>query len=194
MLKKFYEKNKFLKKYLFSPFAVNINPNYVSLVAFLCAIIAGVFFTKQYFILGGLFVFLNGYFDVLDGEIARLHKREDSFGELIDHFFDRISDIIILTCFVFAPFVELHLVFAVIVLMLLACYLGIEAQALVKKQNKEGWGRRANRNAIIVLMCLLMPLYTKSIVIGMHIIGIICLITIVERFYHIYKNLETQYD
>ena len=182
MLKKIYEKYPFLKKYLLTPFAFNTNPNTISLLALISAFVAGGMFYTRHYVLGALFVLLNGYLDLLDGEIAKKHNRTRPLGDFLDHFFDRVSDVVILLPLYFAPHVDNFIVFIAIILMLLASYLGVESQALLKKRNYSGLGGRAERMTIIFLTCMLVPLYDQSIVVGLYLISFLCLFTVIERF------------
>ncbi len=190
MLKKLYEKYPFLRRYFLTPFAYNTNPNTISFIALISAFIAGGLFYNKYYVFGALFVLINGYLDLLDGEVAKKHNRARPLGDFLDHFFDRIADIMIIFPLSFAPFVNTNLVFAVIVLMLLTSYLGVESQALLNKRNYSGIGGRAERLTIIFFTCLLFPFYDQSIVIGLYIISFLCLITVSKRFYDTYTALD----
>ena len=190
MLKKIYEKNPFFRKYLLTPFAFNTNPNRVSLCALITAFVAGGMFYYGHFIFGAFFVLLNGYLDLLDGEIAKKHNRARLLGDFIDHFFDRIADIVILMPLAMAPFVNVYVVFIAIVLMLLASYLGVASHALLNKRNYKGFGGRAERLTIVFFSCLLMTFWSYSIAVGLYLISFLCLLTVVERFCDIYSDLN----
>lgn len=79
------------KKYL-----INIDPNLISLIAFIFAIASGYFFYASKPLLGGIFALLNGTFDVLDGKIARARNKPNLLGMLLDHVLDRLSDYVII--------------------------------------------------------------------------------------------------
>ena len=190
MLITIYEKYPFLKKYFLTPFAFNTNPNKISLFALISAFFAGGLFFHRQYVAGALFVLLNGYLDLLDGEIAKKHNRARPLGDFIDHFFDRVSDVVIILPLALAPHVSVYIVSAAVILMLLASYLGVESQALLKKRNYAGIGGRAERLVIVFFTCLLVPFYNQSIVIGLYIISLLCLATIAERFYDTYTALD----
>src|SRR3972149_6330068 len=92
-----------LRHKLMRPFVFNVNPNYISVLALIVAIAAGYFLWQNFLILAAIFVLLNGFLDILDGEIAKTFKRQTKFGDFLDHSFDRIADVAILLGLTFHP-------------------------------------------------------------------------------------------
>ena len=78
--------------------------NTLSWIAFLFAVLAGMFFyfsspinEKQYYflLLGSLCIFLNGLFDAIDGKVAKLTNTTSKQGDFLDHALDRFADVFI---------------------------------------------------------------------------------------------------
>ena len=72
-------------------------PNGATLIMLICSLIG--FFCLVYFkslLWFGIFVFITGIFDGIDGALATLDKRVTKFGGFFDSFMDRLSEFIIL--------------------------------------------------------------------------------------------------
>ena len=73
-----------------------INPNIITFTGVLISLWAAWSFGHGDFFHGGLIVILAGFFDMLDGEVARVGRSVTRFGAFYDSVIDRYSDIIIL--------------------------------------------------------------------------------------------------
>lgn len=72
-----------------------VTPNSVTVVSFFVALFAGASFywaTPITYVVGALLVVLNGFLDVLDGELARRTGNATERGDLLDHVVDRYAD------------------------------------------------------------------------------------------------------
>ncbi len=69
-----------------------INPNTVTILALVFCIAAGLYFAAGDLVIAGLMLLLGGFFDVLDGAVARENGRVTKFGGLLDSVLDRYAD------------------------------------------------------------------------------------------------------
>jgi len=69
-----------------------INPNAVTILALVFCIAAGLYFAAGNLVIAGLMLLLGGFFDVLDGAVARENGRVTKFGGLLDSVSDRYAD------------------------------------------------------------------------------------------------------
>jgi archaetidylinositol phosphate synthase len=69
-----------------------INPNTLTLFGLLLSLIAGFFFAKREVLPAGAFLLASGFFDSLDGLVARENKRITRFGGFLDSVCDRFGD------------------------------------------------------------------------------------------------------
>lgn len=122
-----------LRKKLLAPFVWKINPNYITALAFVAALIAGFAFWQGALALGGLAVLLNGFFDALDGEIARKFG-QSKFGDFLDHTLDRLADVVIFIGLALNPLIPIWLGLGGAITTLLVSYLGTQAHALIGKR------------------------------------------------------------
>ena len=107
----------------------NINPDMLSLLGFLAAILIGVSYVLSknnpiFLWIASLGFILNWFGDSLDGTLARYRKIErPRYGYFLDHSIDVISFTIVLTGLAFSGYARLELAWAVnIVYLLLALY------------------------------------------------------------------------
>src|SRR5574344_1881134 len=86
---------------------INVNPNMISWVGLILALVCGLLFYfsgyyldgreefKWLLLLGGIMVLVSGYFDALDGKVAKLAGKAGRKGDYLDHVFDRYADVFI---------------------------------------------------------------------------------------------------
>ncbi|MBU3904659.1 MAG: CDP-alcohol phosphatidyltransferase family protein [Nanoarchaeota archaeon] len=188
MLHKF--NNPELRRKLLNPFVIDINPNIITVLAFVAALFAGLFFYYNYIYIGVFFVLLNGFFDILDGEIAKRYKRTSKLGDFLDHVFDRFSDIAILLGITLSSYVPEIYGYSLIVMTLLVSYLGTQAQALMLKRNYGGLIGRADRLFLIIIFGLLTVVDSNMLCYGVLVLLGLSFITFIQRFYKIYLGLK----
>ena len=137
-----------------------INPNVLTWLALLFSIFAGLFFyfsepaterTTFYLYFAALFVFLNGFFDAIDGKVAKLTGKASARGDFLDHAIDRYADVFIVGGLALSSWVSRPSIgFLAIVGMLLTSYMGTQSQAVGCKRNYSGLLGRADR--LVLLM------------------------------------------
>lgn len=71
-----------------------INPNTITLVGIVVGVITSYLITLNFFV-GGIFVLLTGFLDVLDGTVARISHKITKRGAYIDAVSDRITEFLI---------------------------------------------------------------------------------------------------
>jgi CDP-diacylglycerol--glycerol-3-phosphate 3-phosphatidyltransferase len=72
--------------------AVGFNPNLLTFLGLVVNIGAAVFFARHEFHLAAAMMFLAGFLDMADGQVARRRGRVTAFGAFFDSVFDRYSD------------------------------------------------------------------------------------------------------
>ncbi|WP_135819604.1 CDP-alcohol phosphatidyltransferase family protein [Halostella litorea] len=132
---------------------VGLTPNGVSAVAGLVAVGAGVAYylagaDPVWYAVGSALVVLNGWFDVIDGALARRQSVDSEAGDLLDHVLDRYADIVIIAG-VAAGVGRYDLGLAAVTGVLMTSYLGTQAQAVGLDRLYAGLVGRADRLVII---------------------------------------------
>ncbi|MCK5030847.1 MAG: CDP-alcohol phosphatidyltransferase family protein [Thermoplasmatales archaeon] len=136
-----------------------INPNALTWLSVVFAFIAGLFFyfstpelelVNYYFLIAALFVFLNGFFDAIDGKIAKFTKKASLRGDFLDHALDRYADVLIIGGLALSPWCDTRIGLLAIVGVLLTSYMGTQAQAVGHKRDYSGLLGRADRLVILI--------------------------------------------
>lgn len=180
----------------------NINPDTISWIALLCALIAGAFFyistpdteLLNYFLFFAvLFVFLNGLFDALDGKIAKLTNKSSLRGDFLDHALDRFADVFIVGGLALSPWIRPSIGLIAMIGVLLTSYMGTQAQAVGYKRVYAGLLGRADRLALLMIIPILQHIalrfrfqlpYELSLLEAMMLyFAIVGTITAIQRFY-----------
>ncbi|KPV47213.1 hypothetical protein SE19_02030, partial [Acidiplasma aeolicum] len=179
-----------------------LNPNTISVSSLIFAAFAGIFyylsfFSKYILFLSFIFLIFSALFDALDGKIARLKNIASKKGDLIDHVFDRYSDIFIVLGMSFSIFGNIYLGLFAILGILLTSYMGTQSQALGLKRDYSGIAGRADRLVLMMIFTLIQIFVTghfdvyniKLYVTGILLIwfGIAGNINAITRFFDIYK-------
>ncbi len=78
-------------------FIRRLNPNLLTVCGALVSLVAAVAFMRAHFPLGGVLVLAGGFFDLVDGVVARHHGISTRFGAFLDSTLDRLVDMALLT-------------------------------------------------------------------------------------------------
>jgi len=73
-----------------------LNPNLLSVLGVLVSLCGAVAFARGALPLGGALFLLGGFFDMVDGAVARHNRTTSSFGAFLDSTLDRVVDMTIL--------------------------------------------------------------------------------------------------
>ena len=133
-----------------------VHPNVLSFLSLIFAIIAGMFFffsnENNYFLyFASLFVFLNGFFDAIDGKVAKLTNTASKKGDFLDHAIDRYADVFMVGGLALSSWCNPKIGFFAIVGMLLTSYMGTQAQAVGHKREYSGLLGRADRLVLLMV-------------------------------------------
>ncbi|MFC6988499.1 CDP-alcohol phosphatidyltransferase family protein [Haloplanus sp. GCM10025708] len=144
---------------------LGLTPNGVSVLAFGFAVAAaGAFYvaTPVGYAAGALCVFLNGWLDLLDGELARKQGVESKAGDLLDHVLDRYADIVVIVGLA-AGVDEYVLGLLAVTGVLMTSYLGTQIQAVGLGREYGGLVGRADRLALVGAAAIGTALYPAAI-------------------------------
>ena len=148
--------------FLLAPVArkfINTNPNLVSWIGLIIALLSGVVFylsgdsdREWLLIVGSVLVIVSGYFDALDGKIAKLCNKCSAKGDYLDHVFDRYADIFMIGGIAFCGYwCNPYLGMLALVGVLLTSYMGTQAQAIGAPRLYAGFLGRADRVVLSTL-------------------------------------------
>jgi len=140
---------------------VKVNPNVLTWISFVFAILAGAFFyfsspeeeLSNFYLYGAvIFVFLNGLFDAIDGKVAKLTNKASKKGDFLDHALDRYADVFIVGGLALSEWCRTPSIgLLAIVGTLLTSYMGTQAQAVGYKREYSGLLGRADRLVLLMI-------------------------------------------
>ncbi len=73
-----------------------INPNIFTICGLVLGIITSLSIALGYLLVGAFFLFWSGFFDLMDGAVARSTDKVTEFGGFLDSVLDRYSDLLIM--------------------------------------------------------------------------------------------------
>lgn len=129
-----------------------MNPNHLSWLAFLMAVVAGIAFflaSPTWLLVAVVLVFLSAVLDALDGRVAKLTGRASARGDFLDHVLDRYADVIMIGGIALGRYGDLPIGLFAIVGVLLASYMGTQAQAVGLGREYGGLLGRADRLVVL---------------------------------------------
>ena len=129
--------------------------------------------------LGSLFLILAGFFDVVDGAVARVTKRTSPLGGYLDSVLDKVSEIIVFVGILIGNFTNPVLVLVALSLSMLVSYTRARGEGLGVDLKGKGIAERAERVLIIVILGFI-P-FQENISVALWIISILAAITVLER-------------
>lgn len=136
-------------------------------------------------IIGGILLLVSGFFDMVDGQVARATGKTSQKGSYLDSMFDKIAEVAIFLGLLFGGYAEPYLVMLAITLSLLVSYARAKSDALNIKLQGVGIGERAERLLVIAIIGIIG--YMEPAVI---IVAVIAGITLVQRMIITAKNIQ----
>ena len=118
-----------------------LSPNAISIVALLLNITAAWLLYERRFLVALGFVAVGGLADAFDGIVARVQGKTSTYGDFLDHFADRVSDILLVTGWLLGNGVRVEITIAVIIAVLLNGYIGTQIEASWHERNYDSVGR-----------------------------------------------------
>lgn len=177
---------------------LKVHPTYINFAALIVSIIAGYVFYKSSFnflllLLIPLLAFIRTALNALDGLVAReLKVKNQQWGEVLNEFIDRLSDVAFFLGIAFFSSTNAFLVFITLISILLVSYLGILGKAAGGKRIYSGLMGKADRMFYVSVAAVLIIILKNPIIINYLLIFIffLSIITIVQRIYTIKKELK----
>ena len=103
-------------------------------------------------IIGGMLLLVAGFFDIVDGQVARVSQKITKSGGFLDSAFDKIAEIAIFLGILVGGFAEPYLVFLAITFSLLVSFTRSKAESLGVNLQGIGIGERAERLLVIAII------------------------------------------
>jgi len=157
-----------------------------------------------FLLLAAIMVLVSGTFDALDGKVARISSKASKRGDFLDHVIDRYADALVLAAIAVSARCPVSFGLFAIIGVMLASYMGTQAQALGLSREYRGILGRADRIAVLVVVSLLQyalevsesslatDIFDYSLIAWMMIyFGLAGNITALQRAWLIWKSLPS---
>jgi len=170
-----------------------LTPNTITWLGFCLTIIAGVLIVTEHLLAAGVVVIVAGFFDMLDGALARLTGRITRFGAILDSTLDRLSEAVLLLSLL-AVFVREQQfawsLLAGIALLgsLMVSYIRARMEGL-GIECKAGLFTRPER-VIILALGLLLSQFDHALIVALGLISIFSFYTVVERLVYAWRQTK----
>lgn len=181
-----------------------ITPSTITWFGFLLTVGAAALIIKEHLLAAGFVVLIAGFFDMLDGALARRTNQATRFGAVLDSTLDRLSEAVlllgILALFVLteeksALFALLNKELAVLLVgvalisSLLVSYIRARAESL-GLECQAGLFTRAERVIVLALGLLLSQIDYAFLVIALAIIVVFSFFTVGQRLVYVWRQTK----
>jgi archaetidylinositol phosphate synthase len=140
-------------------------------------------------VIGGIFLLFSGFFDIVDGSVARITKQISKKGAFLDSVFDKIAEVIIFGGIALGQLADSFWCLVALGLSLLVSYARARAESLGGKLKGIGIGERAERLLIIAIIGMI-PV-REAMQWAMIIVSIVAGITLAQRMVVTVRKLSS---
>ncbi|HEX6085619.1 MAG TPA: CDP-alcohol phosphatidyltransferase family protein [Thermoanaerobaculia bacterium] len=118
-----------------------LSPNTITLIALaLNAVGAWLMYERRFlFALG--FIAVGGLADAFDGIVARVQEKTSRYGDFLDHFCDRVSDLLMIVGWLLGNGVRIEIAMGVVLAVMLNGYIGTQLEATWRERDYDSVGR-----------------------------------------------------
>lgn len=178
--------------------SLGLSPTFWSMIGFAFAILSSIFFGLTNFlnqqgiefpsqIFASILLLISGFFDIVDGSVARVMKKSTTKGAFLDSNFDKISEALIFIGIAIGGLSNPILAMIALSISILVSYLRARAESLGIELKGVGIGERAER-LLILSICGFIPI-SESIQWGVIIIILISGFSFLQRFRYVLRRL-----
>ncbi len=178
--------------------SLGLSPTFWSMIGFAFAILSSIFFGLTNFlnqqgyefpwqVIASIMLLFSGFFDIVDGSVARVMKKTTTRGAFLDSNFDKVSEALIFIAIAIGGLSNPILAMIALSTSILVSYLRARAESLGIELKGIGVGERAER-LLILAICGLIPI-SGSIQSGVIIIILISAFSFIQRFMYVIKRI-----
>lgn len=178
--------------------SLGLSPTFWSMIGFGFAILSSIFFGLTNFlnqqgiefpsqIFASILLLISGFFDIVDGSVARVMKKSTTKGAFLDSNFDKVSEALIFIGIAIGGLSNPILAMIALSTSILVSYLRAKAESLGIELKGVGIGERAER-LLILSICGFIPI-SESIQWGVIIIILISGFSFLQRFRYVLKRI-----
>jgi len=168
----------------------SVNPNVLTISGAFFGLLASACVVFNQFLLAGFSLFVSGFFDMLDGAVARSLKKATVFGGFLDSVLDRYTDLLVMGAILFFYMKQNYLCYASV------AFVAVVGTAIIPYarargeaagvQCRSGLMERPERT-VLLLIGLFVPLLLSWV---MLILAFLTHITVIQRIIHVRRAIK----
>lgn len=139
-----------------------LSPNAVTLLALLLNVAGAWLLYERRFLPALGFIAIGGLADAFDGIVARVRETASPYGDFLDHFCDRVSDLLLVSGWLLGNEVRAEIAMGVVLAVMLNGYIGTQIEATWGQREYESVGRAEFVLGLIVFPIVSHILYTNG--------------------------------
>jgi CDP-diacylglycerol--glycerol-3-phosphate 3-phosphatidyltransferase len=168
-----------------------VSPNTLSWIGFVLALGAAALIITGHPIAAGVVMLVAGFFDILDGALARRIKKVTPFGGVLDSALDRLSEAAVLLAILVlyaqeAAFTPIILTCLALIGSLLVSYVRARAEG-AGLECRVGIFTRGER-VVVLALGLLLSQFGYALVIALAIIVVFSFVTVIQRLVYVWQQ------
>ena len=172
-----------------------LSPNVLTILGFLITLVIAWVLAIGHLFLGGFLVLFSGWFDLLDGALARSTGQITKFGALLDSTLDRLGEAALLFGLLFFylgqnAFQESLLIFAILVGSVMVSYIRARAEGL-GLECKVGLFTRPER-LILLALGLILSRIDIALLIVLWILAVGTNLTAIQRLFYVWRKTRRE--
>jgi archaetidylinositol phosphate synthase len=172
-----------------------ISPFHLTYASFTLSVISAVFYALTgasilFTAFGGVSWLISGFFDAIDGEVARLSSKTTKLGAYLDSMFDKAGEALVCIGILLSGIVDGIAVLLFCATSLLVSYARARAEGVGVSLKGVGIAERAERIILIAAASLIVPLYPASLNIALYLGAALASITVAWRTLHVIGSLR----
>jgi archaetidylinositol phosphate synthase len=165
---------------------LGLSPNEITFIGLLVSLLSAYVFYLTFQFWGGLLLLLAGFFDIIDGAVARVSGKITKWGGVLDSILDRYSDLIIIGAILLAGLCDPLWGLIAIIGSVMVSYIRARGEVEGVKMSSVGLMERAERMVILAISAILG--YTW---VGIILLAILTHFTVAQRLWYLRKSLAS---
>jgi archaetidylinositol phosphate synthase len=139
-----------------------LSPNTITWIALAINVAAAGLLWRRQFIVAIVLLIIGGLLDAFDGIVARVQEKQSRYGDFLDHFADRVSDLLLVTGWLLGNAVRIEITLALVIGVALNGYIGTQIEATWGERRYDTVGRGEFLLALVVYPIVSMILYDNG--------------------------------
>lgn len=173
---------------------IGLTPNQLSAIGIIFAFLSAfTYWTWQFhqllLIVAPIFLLISGFFDALDGVVARLYGQTTIFGGFLDSLLDRYADSAVIVGIILGGLLTPIEWVGLLALIgsLLVSYTRARAEAAGVKMETVGLAERAERIIILTIASFITIVWKDALSWAIVMLAILTNLTVLQRAYYFYR-------